>query len=185
MKHYSLICLAVLAALPVLSQAATTTGSVDSGSVHITGEVVANTCTVTSGTNGVHEVALPKVSTKVLATTGDTAGKTPFTITLANCTPDNGKVSIYFEPGSDTDMATGNLKNATTTGTNAEVQLLNGDATGSAISLNQGVSGQHVQQVDLQSGGASLPFFAQYIAATAPATVGTLSSTTKFTVTYP
>lgn len=164
-----------LLALPLASNAA-------DGEVRITGNITTNTCEITTGSGGVHAVTLPTVMASALSGAGETAGRTPFTVQLANCSPDSGIVALYFELGANTDMATGRLIN---TGAASEVQvrLLNGDMT--PIALNQLTSlAQNSKSVSIASGSATLNYFAEYYA-TGVAQAGTVSTSTFFSIDYP
>lgn len=164
-----------LLALPLASNAA-------DGEVQITGTITANTCDITTGTGGVHTVTLPTVMASTLSDAGETAGRTPFTVQLANCSPDSGNVALYFEPGTNTDMATGRLSN-TGTATGVQVGLLNGSMV--PIELNQSsASLQNSQTVSIASGSATLNYFAEYYA-TGAAGAGSVSTSTFFSIVYP
>lgn len=166
-----------LLALPLASNAA-------DGEVQITGTITANTCDITTGTGGVHTVTLPTVMASALSDAGETAGRTPFTVQLANCSPDSGNVALYFEPGTNTDMATGRLSN-TGTATGVQVGLLNGSMV--PIELNQSsASLQNSQTVSIAGGSATLNYFAEYYA-TGPgqAGVGSVITSTFFSIVYP
>ena len=177
MRLHTLATLLALTALaPTISQAA-------DGNITVNGKIVANTCTISSGTSGKHTITLPTVSTSILANQNDVAGRTSVTISLTGCTPATGKVGLFFEPGAGTDMAKGYLKNTATSGSNVEVQLLNADL--SPIVLNAPKATQHSQEVDLSAGAASLTYFAQYIAAAGAATAGDVTANSDFTITYP
>lgn len=126
MSHHltrNLLASSLLALIPLATHAA------GDGEINITGKIVANTCDITSGNAGKQAVILPTIPARSLQDAGATAGRTPFTITLANCTPpDSGKVGLYFEPGVGTDMSTGKLKNsAASAADNVQVGLLNAD----------------------------------------------------------
>lgn len=185
MRLHTLASLLALTALaPAISQAATNDlAAVANGHITVNGRIVANTCSITSGSAGKHTVTLPTVATSSLASQGKVAGRTPVTIALTGCTPATGKVALFFEQGAGTDMSSGYLKNTATSGSNVEVQLLNADQ--SAIALNAPKATQNSQEVDLTGGAANLTYFAQYIAARAPATAGDVTANTDFTITYP
>ena len=166
----------VLALAPLTSQAT-------DGEINITGKITANTCDITSGTAGKQAVTLPTIMANSLQSAGATAGRTPFTITLANCTPDSGKVALYFEPGTGTDMTTGKLKNtAATAASNVQVALLNADL--SDIALDQPQGSQNSQWVDITAGSADLGYFAEYYSQAGSATAGDVKADTYFTLTY-
>lgn len=153
------------------------------GEINITGKIVANTCDVTSGSSGKHAVLLPTISANSLKTAGQSAGRTPFTITLANCTPDSGKVGLYFEPGSGTDMTTGRLKNtAASPAGNLQVELLNSELNN--ILLNKPQAAQNSLWADISSGAAQLTYYAQYYTAAGTVTAGDVKADTYFTLTY-
>lgn len=164
-----------LLALPLASNAA-------DGEVQITGTITANTCDITTGTGGVHTVTLPTVMASALNGAGETAGRTSFTVELANCSPDSGDVALYFEQGANTDMTTGRLSN-TGTATGVQVGLLNGSMV--PIELNQSsASLQNSQTVSIASGSATLNYFAEYYA-TGAAQAGSVSTSTFFSIVYP
>ena len=172
----SILIASLLALLPLGSQAA-------DGEINITGKITANTCDITSGTAGKQAVTLPTIMANSLQSAGATAGRTPFTITLANCTPDSGKVALYFEPGAGTDMTTGKLKNtAASAAGNVQVALLNADL--SDIALDQPQGSQNSQWVDITTGSADLSYFAEYYTQAGSATAGDVKADTYFTLTY-
>ncbi|MCQ4286097.1 type 1 fimbrial protein [Pseudomonas stutzeri] len=152
------------------------------GEVRISGTITANTCDITTGTGGVHTVTLPTVMARTLSEAGKTAGRTPFTVELVNCSPDSGDVALYFEPGANTDMANGRLNN-TGAATGVQVGLLNGSMV--PIELNQSsASLQNSQTVSIASGSATLSYFAEYYA-TGAAGAGSVSTSTFFSIVYP
>tara|TARA_Y100001963_G_scaffold77608_1_gene107540 strand:- start:840 stop:1385 length:546 start_codon:yes stop_codon:yes gene_type:complete len=165
-----------LLALPLASNAA-------DGEVQITGTITANTCDITTGSGGLHTVTLPTVMASTLSGAGETAGRTPFTVQLENCSPNSGNVALYFEPGTDTDMTTGRLSNNSGTAPDVQVGLLNGSMV--PIELNQSsASLQNSQTVSIASGSATLNYFAEYYA-TGAAGAGTVSTSTLFSIVYP
>lgn len=164
-----------LLALPLASNAA-------DGEVQITGNITTNTCDISTGILGVHTVTLPTVMASALSGAGETAGRTPFTVELINCSPDSGDVALYFELGANTDMATGRLSN-TGTATGVQVRLLNGDMT--PIELHKlNAFAQNSKSVSIASGSATLNYFAEYYA-TGAAVAGTVNTSTFFSIDYP
>lgn len=163
----------------------------DDGKITFTGTITDTTClvegggsTVTASSGGNFTVGLPTVSVSALSADGERAGDTAFYIRLsgANCT--NGKVAkVYFEPAQSTNInaTTGNLKNATGTGsaTKVEVGLLN--AGKSVINLFRGlpeVSGT------IASNTAQFDFWAQYVATGGASTAGTVSTDVVYSIVY-
>lgn len=172
-----LALISALALLPMISHAA-------DGEIKITGTIVTNTCEITTGTPvGTHIVVLPTVSANALTPAGTTAGRTPIAINLTNCDP-GSKVSLYFEPGSGTDMSTGKLKNTASSGgaENVQVGLLNADF--SPIALDQPQASQYSQLVDITGGDATLTYFAEYYSVPGGVTAGAVKADTFFTLTY-
>lgn len=164
-----------LLALPLASNAS-------DGEVRITGTITANTCNITTGAAGLHTVTLPTVMASALNAAGKTAGRTPFTVELASCSPESGNVALYFEPGANTDMASGRLNN-TGAATGVQVGLLNGSMV--PIELNQSTALlQKSQTVSIASGSATLNYFAEYYA-TGAAGVGDVITSTFFSIVYP
>lgn len=161
------------------------------GSVNISGELTASTCTVSSNTgSNIINLILPKLSTTTLKTLGDVGGTSKFTIMLTNCTV-GATVKPYFEnsPNVATD---GNLKNTYsgtgTAATNVEVRLLNGKGT--PIDLNQpfttqdtGTNGTAGFTITTTNTGANFDYFAQYYAL-AQTTAGMVQSSITYSIQY-
>lgn len=183
MQTKRLVSLAAIlaAAMPLAAVAA-------DGTITFTGELTAQTCTISGGGGGSasFSVALPKVSTNALATAGSTAGTTPFSISLSGCTPDTGTVHTYFEAGPTTDAATGRLNltdagGGQTNATNVQIELLNSDT--SAISAGSADGSQNSQTATIASGAATLNYFARYYA-TGVSTAGMAGSSVMYTMAY-
>jgi major type 1 subunit fimbrin (pilin) len=180
MKSNRLVKLAALvatiAALPIASHAA-------DGTITFNGSITAQTCTINGNGAGSKDfvVKLPTVSASALASSGQTAGRTPFTISLSACTPAAGTVHTFFESGSTTSAVTGNLILTTGGATNVQIGLLNADLT--AIKAGFADASQNSKAVTLASGGATLSYFAQYVA-TGTATAGAANSNVTYTIAY-
>ncbi|MFE0500865.1 fimbrial protein [Lysobacter soli] len=154
------------------------------GTINITGAVTSTTCRI-NGANSpaTINVTLPSVSTAALNAAGRTAGTTPFAIVLSNCSAGINNAVTYFEAGPTIDTATGNLRNTTSGGAaNVQVSLLNADAT--KISLQNAAGSQSSQQVAIANNGATLNYFAQYVANGAAAGAGAVTSNVTFSVVY-
>lgn len=164
-----------MAALPGVVFAAPT--------VTFQGEVTDQTCQVTVNSETNSTVLLPTVSTADLATTGLTAGLTPFTITLSECAAPPSDLAVTTNFLGHNVTAGGNLGNTATAGSNVAIQLTEEAAGTTAIVLN-GVTG--VAGLVLATGetSASYQFGAQYIAETAPATAGAVTAVVEYSVSY-
>lgn len=184
----------VLIGSTAISQVAAAATNGD-GTITFNGAVSAQTCTINGNGTGAKNftVTLPTVSSSTLATSGQTAGRTSFSIALTNCTPATGNVHTYFEPGTTTDIQTGNLildssntSNAAGTvpknvATNVEISLLNSDT--SPIKAGAADASQNSKPVPITGGSATLNYYAQYIA-TGAATAGTANSSVMYTISY-
>ena len=172
-----------LLAIPLLVLATSSVFAAD-GTITINGQVTDKTCTVNAGTTKDFTVTLPTVSKSVLAVAGATAGRTPFTINLTECTA-GSKVATYFEPGSTVDFNTGRLINASGTATNVQVQLLG--SSNEVIPVLAGAATGGVQAnsqvVAVTNGSADLNYYAEYYA-TGASTPGSVATTVKYTIIY-
>lgn len=150
------------------------------GTITFNGEIVANTCVVTTGTNGSFTVTLPKVGANTLANTGATAGRTPFQIALSGCSSsqNGGKVHAYFEPGTTVDSVSGRLKTGNAT---VQIALLNDDGT--PILAGSPDASQASKMVVISGNQATLPYFAEYYA-TQTATPGQANTSVVYTLVY-
>lgn len=154
------------------------------GTITFNGTVTAQTCTINGNGTGSNDftVTLPTVSTSSLAAAGDTAGITPFSIALTNCTPASGNVHTYFEQGPTIDSTTGDLILTAGGATNVQLHLQNSDF--SDISLNAADGAQNSQSVAISAAGAAtLPYYVAY-KATGAATAGAADSSVMYTLSY-
>ncbi|WP_160167919.1 fimbrial protein [Caballeronia insecticola] len=151
-----------------------------SGVITFQGALVADTCTVTTGTNNNFTVALPSVQTSTLASAGQIGGTTPFTIGLTGCSP-SVPIRASFAAGS-AGLAGDHMKNTGLAG-NVELQLLN--SSGTAIALSQSTAaaqGDTLQTTDA-TGAANLAYSVQYYAK-GTTTAGSVLSNINYTIVY-
>ncbi|HEI2772844.1 TPA: fimbrial protein [Escherichia coli] len=177
----------IIALSAVLSVAFFNSAMASDGTISFTGKVVAQTCKVTTGTNGNFTVTLPTVSQTALASANATTGLTPFSINLTGCTAGGsgvpGNVKAFFEPGANTDFNTNKLKNATAGGAqNVQIELLNSDGA-ATILLGKDASAQDVHAETITNGNATLRYMARYFATNA-ATPGEVTSSVNYTIAY-
>lgn len=152
------------------------------GTITFNGMVTATTCDVSiNGQGPSPTITLPTVQASALPA-GATAGQTPFTFSLTNCTGGTStEVAAYFEIGPNVNQTTGNLRNSGGTAANVEVGLLNSDFSG--IPLH--VSPQNILYVPITSGAATLTYIAQYVAdAAAAAGPGNVNTSVTYSLTY-
>ncbi|MGH8082498.1 MAG: fimbrial protein [Lysobacter sp.] len=177
MKTASIAVLALALALPLSAYA------VD-GTIRIEGSVIAPTCVLTNGPSPADiRVKLPAVAVSALSAAGETAGRTPFFIRVADCDTSTTQVQTFFEPGPTINTSSNNLTldGATGAAGNVELQLLNADY--SQVLLGNPLGLQNSQQVAVDTGGAALRYYAQYVA-TGAATAGAANSSVTFTMIY-
>lgn len=150
------------------------------GIVNFSGELIADTCQLDSGSTTVN-VTLPTLSTQTLNASGIEAGSKVFEIKAVNCDASISKVAAHFEAigGSPTDTVTGNLKNEATTGAagNVQVRIYNSDMK----QLRLGDTGQAAQ---VSGGEATMRYYGGYYS-TEATTPGTVLAKAVFTLAYP
>lgn len=145
------------------------------GTINITGKVLSDTCIV--AVNGGSTVVLPVVMTSTLGSVGAVAGTTSFNVGLTGCDANTTSATMAFSGGS-INTTTGNLDNTAPSGSNVQIQLLNG------VSVINTSNNTNAPVIAVSSGTGSASLKAQYIAATAAATAGLVSASVNFTLTY-
>lgn len=175
MKKVSMVAMGLLLVAAQVSAA-----EASDGTVNFTGTIASQTCTVSvNGGSSTATVTLPKVATGVLASAGEVAGNTRFTMALSDCSTTTGNVYAYFEQGAGVN-ANGRLTN-TGTATGVDIQLL--DSANAAINAGSTDQTTAPATVALTDGAGSLTYSAQYYA-TAAATAGTVASTVNYSINY-
>lgn len=174
--------IAIAAAVGALFAVASAGAFAYDGTITINGQVTSTTCSINAGSPNI-SVQLPTVSASTLTTAGATAGATPFTIALTNCTPVQGAGTAiaYFDDMDHVDMSTGNLVN-TAAGGASNVQVALSTASGTPIALQSGGT-QGQTPVSVSSGNATLNYTAQY-KATGKAGSGPVSTYTTYSISY-
>ncbi|QGD27963.1 fimbrial protein [Bordetella holmesii] len=194
----------VAATLAIMGMMPTPARAVD-GTITINGEITDQTCKINNA-DPPHNliVNLPKIGTKALKNTHDTAGATPFIIQLTDCpqTLNNQKVKAFFESGSTTDYGTGNLiayteanaqtnaassipdRTGATVFNNVQIQLAN--PTGTTIKVGQPEASQAAQDTTITNNKATLQYLARYIKTGSSAiSAGKLVSYVQYSIVYP
>lgn len=157
------------------------------GTITINGKITDTTCTISvDGGSNDATVTLPTVSASTLSASGQTAGATPFNISLSGCSGTSlNMASTYFEPGAYVDSVTGRLNIDTTASdaaTNVQVELLNSDRNAIVAGASM-ANGQNDIPVDISGGNGILNYFAQYHA-TGTATAGSVTTQVDYTMVY-
>ncbi|POP41997.1 fimbrial protein StiA [Superficieibacter electus] len=171
------LAIVLLAAAPSAFAALGDTAS--DGTVHITGTIKQNACTVKTSSV---EVTLKDEFASIFTTAGQTQGDKEFTIDLEHCDASvYPNVQARFEGVTDA-YGTNVLKN-NGTATNVGVQIV--DSASSAITFND--ESQWSAATTIPAGGdteVSIPFTARYIATTASVGAGSVDSTATFYLQY-
>jgi major type 1 subunit fimbrin (pilin) len=154
------------------------------GTINFNGTLTGSTCDAdVNGMGADATISLPTISINQLLIPGETAGRTPFTITLSGCSGLPGTASAYFESGASVDPTSGHLINTGGTATNVSLQLLdpsNSDAVIKAGSANQIDDATYF---DISTGSAQLPYSVEYYADDAT-TAGSVSSNVVYSIQY-
>ena len=175
----TLLSAVMIASFGIAALASLSVQAASSGTINFTGKVLADTCTINVNGSTTSTVALPTVMTAAFGSTaGTVAGATPFTIALTGCDPNTTSAKMAFS-GTQVDSGTGNLKNATTGGSNVEIQLLN--SSSAAINTSSQANAPTIAVAN-SSGSTSLT--AQYISTASATTAGLVTSFVGFTLTY-
>ncbi|AZY53775.1 fimbrial protein [Bordetella avium] len=174
-------------------------------SITVRGEVIETTCLINGGTSPVPLlVQLPRINAAVLKNQGDTAGDTPFTITLSKC-PENfrGTVDVAFEPGPTSDFGTGNLKAYSSSASistpanempsalgavrdNVQIQITAADGTPIALTDKATPGGHGATLPGVADSSATLTYKARYIkTGSGPVSAGKLVTYVNFSIQYP
>lgn len=175
----TLLSTALVAALGVVAFApAAQAANPGTGTINISGKVIADTCTIDVNGSASSTVTLPTVVTGDLASSGATAGNTNFDIKLANCDTNVASAKMAFN-GANIDGANGNL-NTTGAGQagNVQVRLLSG-----ANVINASTQG-NAPTIAVTNGNGSTTLTAQYYANGAAASAGLVNTSVGFTLTY-
>ncbi|MBQ0946161.1 type 1 fimbrial protein [Ideonella sp. 4Y16] len=178
MMHKPQLLSAAALALVLASSAA----SAADGTVTINGSVSAETCTISGNGGGSPNftLTLPTVAKSALATAGQTAGQTAFTIGVSACTGTATSMNTYFEPGSGSVNASGRVGN---TGTAANVDVQITTAAGGVVNMAANNGSQGTTATNLSGGAATQTYNARYYA-TGVATSGSFSGTFSYSLVY-
>lgn len=161
-----------------------TAANAQDGTITFTGEIVSNTCTITTGGGNV-AVTLPTISQNNF-TTDTKAGQTAFTIDLASCNPASGSVGVRFV-GTSTqiDTASGFFKNADEGTANGAANVSVGVYDSTDTLIKTAGNSSAVVAIDTTDGSASIPLTAWYTkSGTAAVTAGTLQATGGIELVY-
>lgn len=168
--------LATAAAAVLLAQGA----QASDGTITFSGQLNNPTCNIATSS---FTVALPVLSVASLkATAGTTAGDTSFKLDLSGCTAGLTNATAYFEAGATIDTTTKNLKNATGTAANVQIQLLNSDGT--PIDLSGASGAQGVAAAPIVANAATAKFIARYYATSNTPGAGTVGSSVTYSMVY-
>lgn len=163
---------------------ANTAFGASSGQVNFTGELLAETCTVSNAVGEVVAVTLPTLGVGDVNATG-TNGRVPFKLVLAGCAA-NTSLRAFFS-GANVDVASGYLNNvaAAPAAGNVQIQLLNDDESEIDLRESTSVTQNSSKPVTTDAAGAAtLNYFAQYRSAASNATAGAVVSQANYLIVY-
>ncbi|AXF07208.1 type 1 fimbrial protein [Paraburkholderia sp. SIMBA_055] len=173
----------IVAAMGLVASAAHAAPASNGGVLTITGQLTANTCTVSGNGQGNNfAVTLPTLSAATLSAAGSTAGSTGFNIALSACTPSTGTVHTFWEYGANT-LADGNLRN-NGTAANVEVQLVDYNGTQKVLDVSKADGAQNAQTATITGGSANLQYAAQYVSPAGGATAGSVTTNVTYSMIY-
>ncbi len=153
------------------------------GTITFKGKVTDKTCTISTPGGRDFTVNLPTVPVSALEK-WQTAGRTPFSINLTNCS--SGNVATYFEPGSTVDAKNGTLINrAANPAAMVHLQLLGSNNEVLRIeAAGAGLAQKNSQWVKVNADGtANLNYYVQYYGYV-HVTPGDVSSSVRYTIIY-
>lgn len=179
----SVMCISLMTVLSCVSNSI----FASDGTITINGQITDTTCSISvNGGSNDATVTLPTISSSTLSEAGETAGATPFRISLSNCSGTAlGTASTYFEPGAYVDSSTGRLNidtAAADAAKNVQVELLNSDRN-SIVAGAAVANGQNDIPIDISSGSGVLNYYARYYA-TAKTSPGAVTTQIDYTMTY-
>ena len=168
--------------LALIAAASATVAMADTGTITFNGLVVADTCTTTlTGGASATAVTLPTVPTTALAVAGNTAGQTPFSLSVTGCGAAAATSGIrYTLTPSAYHTNNNSLLDNTGTAANVGVEILEG-----ATAIAFAGAPKQTSTVTLTSGAGSVSLAARYRATgPTPATAGTVTSALGWTLVY-
>ncbi|TLU69450.1 type 1 fimbrial protein [Enterobacter sp. MF024] len=146
------------------------------GVVEFSGEIVDNSCDVTTSSKDV-KVDLGKWSASYFTAANVETTKTPFKIQIDNCPTSVKTVAVLFDGQKDADDAT--LLAVAGGAKGVGIKLYNGGASSSQVNL-----GSVSASVPVASGKATVPFFADYTSTVATVTSGAANGVANFLMVY-
>lgn len=168
--------LAAIAAAPSAFADDTTASD---GTVHITGTIKQNACTVKTSSI---DVVLKDEFASVFTAAGQTQGDKAFTIDLENCDASvYPNVQARFE-GSTDSYGNNVLQNSNGDASGVGVQIL--DSTNSAMTFNDESAWSTATVIPDGETDVSLPFTARYIATNSTVSAGSVDTSATFYLQY-
>ncbi len=147
------------------------------GTVHFTGTITADACTINGGTTGPLEVALGTVASSAMAGVGTKSTPTKFTIALTECDASLTSAAVKFDGTADATDATLLKLDSDSTATGVGIEI--GEADGTPLGLFTAS-----KSVAIASGAASLDFVGRYKSTAAAPVAGAANGTSQFTINY-
>jgi major type 1 subunit fimbrin (pilin) len=163
------------------------------GTITFSGSLSAATCTVTgsmpggtAGSSFTVNLGAPAAAALAGPANSLAGPAVPFSINLTGCTGGTTATTYFWDPATNINSL-GHLINEDTSATPAtgvELALLDG-VSGNPLQLQNGYGFQGVTSVDISSGSATAPFKAQYFRTSTAPTVGNVTTTVNYAISYP
>lgn len=143
--------------------------------INFKGEIIKKTCNFNINGDSSPVVLLPPVTYTALATTGQTAGNTEFSIEIKDCSQaSKAKAWLYTEVNGEN----GNVLNTGGTASNVEIRILDGLTHQQVIMAHAASENKY-----RSSGTATIPLVAQYYS-TGNTSAGSVIGTAMYIITY-
>lgn len=153
----------------------------DGGEIRFEGKIVEKTCTVAVNgtvTPAVATITLPETNVGLLKFAGNTAGETPFTVSLKDCRTNASSANIFFTSAQLDGDQLKNIAPLDKAAGNVALQLT--DKNGSPLDL----SGKTPSSIPLNAGAGDATYNVAYYAKAA-VTAGDVVSTAMYVIGYP
>lgn len=168
--------------------------ALSASTVTFQGEVTAQTCNISINNTTNAIVMMPTIPASALYTAsttgtapGNTAGLTPFTISVSDCTSDSSALTMYPEfLGSNVDATNHALGNMASDDAASGVSIaLYSDATGTSQIPLDGITPGAALTLPAGATTVSTTYSAKYIATSSTVSPGKVTGVAQYTLSYP
>jgi major type 1 subunit fimbrin (pilin) len=169
-------------ALAVVAGATSLHAAAFDGRINFEGEIVSNTCHVTTGTAN-QTIQLPKINPGMLTADQATASRSRFVIRVETCPVASARA--YFEADAQAiDYVSNSLRNVGGTATNVGFALFE-ETNDARIVLGAPAGTQNTAWRPITADTVDLGYEAAYVRVGGPVTAGTVRGSVTYSVEYP